>query len=108
MGFSTSFGPTSNEARESRAASPCRTRLRHRIEHVARAPIRDSSIRRLRVLRLVQGEDSEPAQESIRCLASTELRAALRRWYLSFDSTELNPTATEFRIRLSEMVGEAL
>jgi len=57
--------------------------------------------------RFTRGEASEPAQESLRCLASLELRPAVRRWYQN-GPTELNPAAAEFRLRLSEIAGEPL
>lgn len=58
--------------------------------------------------RVTRGEDSEPAQESLRCLISPELRPALRRWYQSFGASPMNPVAADFRHRLSELIGEAL
>jgi hypothetical protein len=56
---------------------------------------------------LTRGEASAPAQESLRHITSSELRPAVRRWYED-GSTELNPTAAEFRLRLRTLVGESL
>ena len=53
----------------------------------------------------MDGEKSPRASEAIEHLLSPELRPALRSWYRRCGD-KMNPTATEYRDRLSEMAGE--
>src|SRR5262249_5854669 len=54
---------------------------------------------------LTEGDTSPRVGEAIEHLLSTELRPALRSWYHRFGET-MNPAATEFRDRLSQLAGE--
>ena len=54
---------------------------------------------------LTEGEDSPRVAEAMEHLLSAELRPALRSWYRSCGD-DMNPAATEFRERLSELAGE--
>jgi hypothetical protein len=53
---------------------------------------------------LTDGEDSPRVAEAMKRLLSAELRPALRSWYRSCGD-DMNPGATEFRERLSELAG---
>ncbi len=56
---------------------------------------------------VTDGEQGERVRELLAKLTAPELRPALRGWY-RHHTGEMNPTATEFRHTLSELVGESL
>jgi hypothetical protein len=57
--------------------------------------------------RVTDGEQSPTVCEVLQILAAPELRPALRRWYRDH-AGQMNPTATEFRQTLSQLLGESL
>jgi hypothetical protein len=57
--------------------------------------------------RVTDGEQADRVREVLQKLTAPELRPALRRWYRDHTG-EMNPTATEFRQTLSQIVGESL
>ena len=57
--------------------------------------------------RVTDGEQADRVREVLQKLTAPELRPALRRWYRDHTG-DMNPTATEFRQTLSQIVGESL
>ena len=56
--------------------------------------------------RVTEGDALPRASVAIEHLLSTELRPALRSWYHRHGA-DMNPAATEFRDRLSQLAGES-
>ena len=54
------------------------------------------------------GEQAPRVREAIYHLSEPDLRPALRQWFQIMCADEMNPAATKFRRKMSELIGEIL